>query len=109
LRAESFYNFATNVDELNTEDKKLEKPELLLSYGGHSLHQQSHGESFFAVLMNRFRGKGLYILYESEAALSQTRQMSMITRIHELVGQASQFLIAIHSPIIMAYPRKYMR
>lgn len=99
LRAESFYNFATNVDEL-----ERDVPGLLNSYGGQSLHQQSHGESFFAVFMNRFRGKGLYILDEPEAALSPTRQMSMITRIHDLVEQDSQFIIATHSPIIMAYP-----
>lgn len=99
LRAESFYNLATNIDELEGED-----PGLVLSYGGRSLHQQSHGESFFAVFMNRFRGKGLYILDEPEAALSPSRQMSMITRMHELIEQGSQFIIATHSPIIMAYP-----
>jgi predicted ATPase len=99
LRAESFYNVATNIDELERDD-----PGLLSSYGGRSLHQQSHGESFFAVFMNRFRGKGLYILDEPEAALSPSRQMSMISRIHDLVEQDSQFIIATHSPIIMAYP-----
>lgn len=99
LRAESFYNLATNIDQL-----EIEKPGLLTSYGGYSLHKQSHGESFFSVFMNRFRGKGLYILDEPEAALSPSRQMSMITRIHELVEQGSQFIIATHSPIIMAYP-----
>lgn len=99
LRAESFYNLATNIDELNRE-----VPGLLHSYGGRSLHEQSHGESFFAVFMNRFSGKGLYILDEPEAALSPSRQMSMITRMHELIQQESQFIIATHSPIIMAYP-----
>lgn len=99
LRAESFYNLATNVDEL-----EKEVPGLLSSYGGFSLHQQSHGESFFSVFINRFSGKGLYILDEPEAALSPTRQMSMISRIHELVEEDSQFIIATHSPIIMAYP-----
>lgn len=99
LRAESFYNVATNIDELERED-----PGLLTSYGGRSLHKQSHGESFFSVFMNRFKGKGLYILDEPEAALSPSRQMSMISRIHELVEDGSQFIIATHSPIIMAYP-----
>lgn len=99
LRAESFYNFATNVEQLNRE-----VPGLLASYGGRSLHEQSHGESFFAVFMNRFRGNGLYILDEPEAALSPSRQMSMISRMHDLVEQDSQFIIATHSPIIMAYP-----
>ena len=82
----------------------MEAPGLLASYGGGSLHNQSHGESFFAVFMNRFTGKGLYILDEPEAALSPSRQMSMITRMHDLIGKGSQFIIATHSPIIMAYP-----
>lgn len=99
LRAESFYNFATNVEQLNRE-----VPGLFASYGGRSLHEQSHGESFFAVFMNRFRGNGLYILDEPEAALSPSRQMAMISRMHDLVEQDSQFIIATHSPIIMAYP-----
>lgn len=99
LRAESFYNLATNIDEL-----ERERSGILASYGGKSLHQQSHGESFFSVLMNRFNGDGLYILDEPEAALSPARQMAMISRIHELVKEGSQFIIATHSPILMAYP-----
>lgn len=99
LRAESFYNLATNIDEL---DRVV--PGLISSYGGKSLHNQSHGESFFSVFMNRFGGKGLYILDEPEAALSPARQMAMISRIHKLVKEKSQFIIATHSPIIMAYP-----
>ncbi|MCO1601147.1 AAA family ATPase [Desulfosporosinus nitroreducens] len=103
LRAESFYNLATNIDKLDSEPSF--GPPLIDSYGGQSLHEQSHGESFFAVFQNKFRGKGLYILDEPEAALSPSRQMSMIVRIHELVQQGSQFIIATHSPIIMAYPQ----
>ena len=94
LRAESFYNLATNIDELGVAS----------SYGGLSLHKQSHGESFLAVFMNRFGGNGLYILDEPEAALSPSRQMSMLTRMHELINMGSQFIISTHSPIIMGYP-----
>ena len=101
LRAESFYNVATNIDEL---DKLGGGPRIIDSYGGHSLHEQSHGESFLSVFINRFRGKGLYILDEPEAALSPSRQMAMLARMHELVQQDSQFIIATHSPIIMSYP-----
>ena len=79
-------------------------PKVIDSYGGVSLHAQSHGESFFAAFMNRFGGNGLYILDEPEAALSPSRQMAMISRIHDLAGQNSQFIIATHSPIITAYP-----
>lgn len=99
LRSESFYNVASNVDELD-EGSGI----LLASYGGISLHNQSHGESFFSLFMNRFRGNGLYILDEPEAALSPNRQMSFLARLNQLVDKDSQFIIATHSPIIMAYP-----
>jgi predicted ATPase len=75
---------------------------------GKSLHEQSHGESFFALFQNRLRGNGLYILDEPEAALSPTRQMSFITRMHDLIEMGSQFIIATHSPVIMAYPDSYI-
>jgi len=101
LRAESFYNVASNIDEL---DKFGMGPRIIDSYGGRSLHEQSHGESFLSVFINRFSGKGLYILDEPEAALSPSRQMAMLARMHELVQQDSQFIIATHSPIIMSYP-----
>ncbi|KNY29438.1 AAA family ATPase [Pseudobacteroides cellulosolvens] len=101
LRAESLYNVASNIDKL---DKEFSGPKIIDSYGGRSLHEQSHGESFLAIFMNKFTGNGLYILDEPEAALSPTRQMTMISRMHELVEKGSQFLIATHSPIIMAYP-----
>jgi len=93
LRAESFFNLATQVDELG-----------VTGYGTASLHAQSHGESFLTLMMERFRGDGLYILDEPEAALSPNRQLAMIARMHQLVRDASQFLIATHSPILMAYP-----
>jgi len=101
LRAESFYNVASNIDEL---DKECAGPKIIDSYGGISLHNQSHGESFFSLFLNKFKGEGVYILDEPEAALSPSRQMSMITRMHELVQEGCQFIIATHSPIIMAYP-----
>ncbi|HOJ10653.1 MAG TPA: AAA family ATPase [Clostridiales bacterium] len=101
LRAESLYNVATNIDEL---DKEGWAPKIIDSYGGLSLHEQSHGESFMAIFLNKFHGKGIYILDEPEAALSPSRQMTIIARMHELVGQESQFIIATHSPILMAYP-----
>ncbi len=101
LRAESFYNVASNIDEL---DEDAGGPPLIASYGGISLHKQSHGESFMALLLYRFGGKGLYILDEPEAALSPTRQLALLRRIHELVLDDSQFLIATHSPILMSYP-----
>lgn len=94
LRAESFYNVATNIDEIDMSS----------SYGGISLHLQSHGESFLSVIRNRFSGNGLYILDEPEAALSPSRQMSLLVIINELIQKGSQFIIATHSPIIMAYP-----
>jgi predicted ATPase len=94
LRAESFYNVATYMDEVDYLD----------GYGGRSLHRQSHGESFMATLLNKFRGKGLYLLDEPEAALSPSRQLAALVRIHDLVQSESQFVIATHSPILLAYP-----
>lgn len=101
LRAESFYTVASFIDELDEGDGG---PKIIDTFGGRSLHEQSHGESFLALFLNKFSGKGLYILDEPEAALSPSRQMTIITRLNELVGQESQFIIATHSPIIMAYP-----
>jgi len=94
FRAESFYNVASEVDRLAIADY----------YGGKSLHEQSHGESFFSLFMNRFHGNGLYILDEPEAALSPDRQLSFLIRLHELVEKGAQFIIATHSPILMSYP-----
>ena len=74
-------------------------------YGGKSLHARSHGEAFWSVLCDKLRGNGLYIFDEPEAALSPSRQLAAITRIHELVGLESQFVIATHSPILMSYPQ----
>ncbi len=94
LRAESFYNVSTEIDRLNDFN----------SYGGKSLHEQSHGEAFMALLLNRFGGNGVYILDEPEAALSPQRQLAALAHIHHLVKRGSQFIIATHSPILMAYP-----
>ncbi|WP_349729857.1 AAA family ATPase [Peribacillus frigoritolerans] len=102
FRAETFYNLATNIEELDGEASSGRK--ITDSFGGKSLHQQSHGESFFSAFVERFQGNGLYILDEPEAALSPLRQISMLARINELVQQGSQFIISTHSPIIMAYP-----
>jgi predicted ATPase len=94
LRAESFFNVATYMDETGYLD----------SYGGRSLHKQSHGESFMAVLLNKLRGDGIYLLDEPEAALSPSRQLAALSAIHQLVEDSSQFVIATHSPILLAYP-----
>ncbi len=102
LRAESFFNVASEIEALDREFSF--GPPIINSYGGKSLHEQSHGESFFALLMNRFSKDSLFILDEPEAALSPSRQLSMICRMNELASQNCQFLIATHSPILMAFP-----
>jgi predicted ATPase len=102
LRSESFFNVATEIEHLDEEP--LGGPPIIEAYGGKSLHEQSHGESFWALFLNRFRGNGLYILDEPEAALSPTRQMAMLLRMHQLITDNSQFIIATHSPILLAYP-----
>lgn len=105
LRAESFFNVATEIEQL---DLGPGGPPVIDSYGGVSLHQQSHGESFFSLMMNRFGGNGLYILDEPEAALSPQRQLAMIARLHQLVQSRSQLVIATHSPLLMAYPHSHI-
>ena len=102
LRAESYFNVATNIEQMDAEPGP--GPPIINSYGNKSLHQQSHGESFFALIENRFGGNGLYILDEPEAALSPSRQLSMLVKMRDLIEKNSQFIIATHSPILMAYP-----
>jgi predicted ATPase len=106
LRAESFFNVASEIEALDKAPSF--GPPIIDSYGGRSLHEQSHGESFFALMNHRFGGHGFYVLDEPEAALSPTRQLAMITRMHQLVLDESQFVIATHSPILMAYPNAWI-
>ncbi|PQP82653.1 AAA family ATPase [Paenibacillus sp. PCH8] len=94
MRSESFYQFASHVDEM---------PASLRYYGGRSLHEQSHGESFLNLFVNRFSSKGIYLLDEPEAALSPARQLSLLRILHDL-SSTSQFIIATHSPILLGYP-----
>ena len=93
LRAESFYEFASHIDHVGAYE----------SYGGRSLHSQSHGESFLSLFKYKFKHKGIYLLDEPEAALSPARQLSLL-RIKKDLSEHSQFIIATHSPIIMGYP-----
>jgi len=94
LRAESFYNVASYVDEVGASGH----------YGGKSLHMQSHGESFMSLVQNRFGGNGLYILDEPESALSPSRLFTLMAQIDMLLKENSQFIIATHSPILLAFP-----
>lgn len=97
LRAESFYQFASHIDHID--DTGFQ------SYGGRSLHEQSHGESFLSLFMHRFRDKAIYLLDEPEAALSPQRQLSFLRLIYDLTRQGNcQFIIATHSPILLGYP-----
>lgn len=103
LRAESFYNLATYMDD--AEDLEYSRREYLWTYGGKSLHEQSHGESFMATMTNKLRGAGIYLFDEPEAALSPSRQLAALAAFHHLVTKLeSQLIIATHSPILMAYP-----
>jgi len=105
LRAESYFNVATNMETLDSQPTHgLSLPKIKNSYGGVSLHEQSHGESFLALMLHRFGGKGLYLLDEPEAALSPMRQLAVLSRMKQLVDDSSQFIIATHSPILLAYP-----
>jgi predicted ATPase len=94
LRAESFYNVATAADEYGVNP----------FYGGDSLHAQSHGESFMALVLHRLKGRGLYLFDEPESALSPTRQLSLMAAMSQLIERGSQFVMATHSPILLGYP-----
>ena len=97
LRAESFFNVATYIEQ-------LKDPGISAAYGGIPLHQRSHGESFIALVTNRFGPNGLYVLDEPEAALSLRGNLALMRRMHDLVAQGSQFIISTHSPILLGFP-----
>jgi predicted ATPase len=101
LRAESYYNVASEIERL---DRDPGSPPLLPAYGGISPHERSHGQSFLDLVTHRFGPGGLYVLDEPEAALSPRGCMALVARIVELVTQGSQFVVATHSPILLAVP-----
>jgi predicted ATPase len=94
LRAESFFNVAARIDA----------KDLASVYGGRGLHAQSHGESFLALAANRFGRDGLYVLDEPEAALSVTSALAFLAVMARASGSGSQFIVATHSPILLALP-----
>lgn len=102
LRAESFFNIATHIETLDATPGA--GAPIISSYGGTSLHEQSHGESFLSLITHRFGPNGLYVLDEPEAALSIRGCLALMRRIHDLVSEGSQFIVATHSPIILGYP-----
>jgi predicted ATPase len=95
LRAETLFNVATYMDGINN---------VAPGDTGASMHAKSHGEAFMAVLLNKLRGNGIYLFDEPEAALSPNRQLAALAAIHRLVQDASQLVIATHSPMLLAYP-----
>jgi predicted ATPase len=98
LRAESFFNVAEFID---SGDRFA--PDLSL-YGDVPLHAQSHGESFLALAANRFGADGVYLLDEPEAALSVTGALALLAVVARAAGSGAQFVIATHSPILLAAP-----
>ncbi|RNF38277.1 AAA family ATPase [Planococcus salinus] len=101
MRAESFYQFATHLDDLKADGARGAYD----AYGGRSLHEQSHGESFLSLFLNRFNGRAIYLLDEPEAALSPQRQLTFLRILHDLTtNEGCQFIIATHSPILLGYP-----
>jgi predicted ATPase len=102
LRAEAFFNLASEIENLDAEPGPGRR--VIDSYGGRSLHEQSHGQSFLALLAQRFGPDGFYLLDEPESALSPQGQLAMLLRLHELVAERCQFVIATHSPILLSFP-----
>lgn len=128
LRAEDFFGYAKRQNELRTEMEadlreigdefrnRSDYARALASMStqgqladlrhryGDGLDVRSHGESFLALFQSRFVPDGLYLLDEPEAPLSPLRQLALISAIKEMVTRQAQFIIATHSPILMAYP-----
>jgi len=105
LRAESYFNVATEIERLDSQGWAAALPKKAIDYfGGRSLHEQSHGESFLALFQHKLHGGMLVLLDEPEAALSPLRQMTFLTLLHRHVQSGAQFIIATHSPIVLAYP-----
>ena len=102
LRAESFYNVASKAEDYRDGDAE---EAYYAQMGGRSLHCQSHGESFLALIQGYFQPDGLYLLDEPEAALSPSSQLVLLLRLQELSRQGAQFIIATHSPILLGLPK----
>lgn len=93
LRAESFYNVATQEEEY----ADFEHPSA-------KYHEKSHGESFLALAQNNLKPNGLYFFDEPEAALSPQRQLTLLMEIYKCAKAGSQFFIVTHSPILLGIP-----
>ncbi|HMF53865.1 MAG TPA: AAA family ATPase [Edaphobacter sp.] len=106
LRAESFFNAASHLDQLDNEVYNFPVAPVLSSYGGQSLHSRSHGETFFTLLEHKFRRDGLFLLDEPEAALSPQRQLAFLVLMHDTLKRYkdAQFIISTHSPVLLGYP-----
>jgi predicted ATPase len=129
LRAEDFFNFAKRINrtgqelqdiiagyeaelQQNPDDAGIrraigyirgQKAALTTRYGD-DMDASSHGEGFMKLFESRLAPDGLYLLDEPEAALSPIRQLSLLSMIKQMVAQGCQFIIATHSPILMAFP-----
>lgn len=99
LRAESFYTTANYAEAGTHPGSGGPSP---IYFDGKRIHEQSHGEAFLSIV-SEF-GPGLYIFDEPESALSPQRQLSLMVAMEDLIEKGSQFIIATHSPILLAYP-----
>ena len=93
LRAESFYNVATQEEEYAD-----------FAHPSEEYHNRSHGESFLKMVQNNIQPNGLYFLDEPEAALSPQRQLTLLAEIYRCASDGAQFIIATHSPILLGIP-----
>jgi predicted ATPase len=102
-RAETIFGFIKQIDEIAA--ASAYGPEIYAHYDGKTLTERSHGEGFATIFRNKIRDRGVYLFDEPEAALSPAKQMEFIKLIHEKERTGyTQFIIATHSPFLMAYP-----
>lgn len=102
MRAETVFDFTNQIEREMREEPGYGRD--FRRYGGISLHNRSHGEAFLAIVQHRFTDESFFIMDEPEAALSPLRQLTFLKEIDLLVSRGCQFLLATHSPILMAYP-----
>jgi predicted ATPase len=101
-RAETISSFIQQIKEIA--EASWDGPNIYRGYDG-GLAEKSHGEGYTTIFRNKIRDKGIYVFDEPEAALSPARQIDFVKLIYEKAQtDYTQFIIATHSPFIMAYP-----
>jgi predicted ATPase len=104
LRAETFFDLATAASNATQPGVSFEDAQLLADFDGRSPHLLSHGQSFLGLFESRMRAQSLWFMDEPEAPLSFRGQLALLAMLHDRVKAGSQFVVATHSPVLLALP-----